>query len=170
MQDKKKESVSWSVYAKWQRDIQKQHDEENELEHNRPTWEQTFMSIAKVVAKRSKDPHTKVGAVLVKDKLILSIGYNGEPRNYRLNFDWHSSEKYDYVIHAELNAIANATHFGNTIVGSDIYLTLSPCKDCIKLLIQHGIKNVYYLEEYKDIELVKKIASGSDINLVKMEE
>lgn len=62
-------------------------DEENELEHNRPTWEQTFMSIAKVVAKRSKDPHTKVGAVLVKDKLILSIGYNGEPRNYKLNFD-----------------------------------------------------------------------------------
>ena len=75
---------------------------------SRPTWNELFMDIAKLTAKRSKDPHTKVGAVLVKDNHILGIGYNGEPRDFSYDFDWHSSEKYDYVIHAEMNAIANA--------------------------------------------------------------
>lgn len=137
------------------------------MESNRISWEGMFFKIAKIVAMRSKDPHTKVGAVLVKDKCVIGIGYNGDPRNFNYNFDWHSSEKYNYVIHAELNAISNATRMGVNVNGADIYLTLSPCHDCIKLLIQNGIKNVYYLEEYKDIELTKKIAQYSTINLIK---
>lgn len=137
------------------------------MESERISWGEMFFEIAKIVAKRSKDPKTKVGAVLVKDNCIIGVGYNGDPRNFEYDFDWSSSEKYDYVIHAELNAISNATRIGAKVYGADIYLTLSPCHDCIKLLIQNGIRNVYYLEEYKDIELTKKIASYSKLNLIK---
>lgn len=136
----------------------------------RPTWNETYMSIAKLIAKRSKDPKTQVGAVIVKDNRILGVGYNAEPRGCTHDFDWGSDEKHLYVIHAELNAIANSTYFGNSLSGASIYLTLSPCHDCIKLLIQHGIKTVYYLKEYKDFELTKKISEGCDIKLIKFEE
>ena len=134
------------------------------------TWKELYIEIAKIVAKKSKDPHTKVGACLVKDGCVIGIGYNGEPRNFKYNFNWNTSEKYDYVIHAEMNAIANAQSVGVSVVDSDIYLTLSPCHECIKLLIQNRIKNVYYLEEYKDIELTKKIAKYANINLEKIYE
>lgn len=141
-------------------------DLENER-YNRPSWSDTFFEIAKVVAKRSKDPHTKVGAVLVKDDHVLGIGYNGEPRAFTYEFDWHSEEKYDFVIHAELNAIANACSIGANVAGADIYLTLSPCHDCMKLLIQHRIKRVFYLDEYKDFEKTKLMAEHSDVQLIK---
>lgn len=134
-------------------------------EQKRPTWQKTYFDIAKTIAQRSLDPHTKVGAVIVKDGVVVGTGYNGAPRGFKLRFDWYSEEKYQYVIHAEMNAIANAQAVGVSVVGADIYLTLSPCHDCIKLLIQNQIKNVYYLNEYKDIELTKKIAENANINL-----
>ena len=135
-------------------------------EADRPSWDDLFMQIAFLVAKRSKDPHTKVGAVLVKDKHILGIGYNGEPRDFAYQFDWTTSEKYDYVIHAELNCITNSTYFGNNIADSTMYLTLSPCKDCIKMLIQWQIKKVVYFEQYKDFDIVKKMADNAGIELI----
>lgn len=145
-------------------------DLENE-KYNRPSWQQTFMDVARVIARRSKDPHTKVGAVLVKDKCIIGTGYNGDPRNFQYEFDWSTPEKYDYVIHAEMNAIANAVYngAGNAIKGSDIYLTLSPCNHCILQLIQFGVKRVFYSTEYKDFELTKKIADNADIQLIKID-
>lgn len=146
-------------------EIDKQHVDTFIKEH-RLTWDEMYLEIAKIVAKRSKDPHTKVGAVLVKDNHILSIGYNAEPKNCKYKFNWHSTEKYDYVIHAELNAIANATYYGNSIQDSVIYLTLSPCHDCMKLLIQYGIKKVYFLDVYKDFALTKKLATSSGIKLI----
>lgn len=132
---------------------------------NRPTWTETFFELAKVIAKRSKDPKTKVGAVLVKNGRVIGLGYNGEPKEFTYSFNWDSEEKYDYVIHAELNAIANACSIGANVAGSDIYLTLSPCSNCIKLLIQHDIKNVYFLKKYKDFELTEKIAKHANIKL-----
>lgn len=146
-----------------------QIDKDNDImqrQKSRPTWDDMYMEIAEVVAKRSKDPHTKVGAVIAKDNHILGIGYNAEPRGFSYDFDWNSSEKYDYVIHAELNAIANSTFFGNSIVGSTVYLTLSPCHECMKLLIQYGIETVYYKEKYKDFELSEKMAKHSKIKLI----
>ena len=137
----------------------------------RPTWNELFMDIAKLTAKRSKDPHTKVGAVLVKDNHILGLGYNGEPRDFSYDFDWHSPEKYDYVIHAEMNAIANACSIGANVKDADIYVTLSPCPECMKLLIQFGIKNIYYFHEYeKSFDKTKKIAKHSKLNFIKVEE
>ena len=145
-------------------------DLENE-EYNRPSWQQTFIEVAKTVAKRSKDPHTKVGCVLVKNNCIVATGYNGDPRNFRYKFNWNTSEKYDYVIHAELNTVCNAIYngAGDSIKDGEIYLTLSPCHDCIKILIQMGIKKVFYLTEYKDFELTKKIADNADIQLIKLD-
>ena len=137
---------------------------------NRPSWQETYFEIAKVVAKRSKDPRTKVGAVLVKNGRVIGIGYNGEPKDFKYKFNWNSKEKYDYVIHAELNAIANACSIGANVSGADIYLTLSPCKECIKLLIQNEIQNVYFLDKYKDFETTKKIANYSNINLIHMQD
>lgn len=139
------------------------------LEKSRPSWDETFMQIAEVVAKRSKDPHTKVGCVIVKDGRILSIGYNGEPRHFNYNFDWSSSEKYDYVIHAELNAISNANYNGVSVKDAIVYLTLSPCKECIKLLAQHGINKIFYLDEYKDFDKTKFIAENANVALVKLQ-
>lgn len=136
------------------------------LNIDRPTWKEMFFEIAKVVATRSKDPKTKVGAVLVKNNCIIGIGYNGEPKGFKYEFNWNSEEKYDYVIHAELNAISNACSIGANVKDADIYLTLSPCVNCIKLLIQHGIKNVYFLNKYKDYDLSRKIASNANINLI----
>lgn len=142
-------------------------DNNNEKQKEvRPTWNDMFMQIAEIVATRSKDPHTKVGAVIVKDNHILGIGYNAEPKGFSYNFDWNSKEKYDYVIHAELNAIANSTYFGNSIAGAVIYLTLSPCHECMKLLAQYGITTVYYKTEYKDFELTKKFAKYANIKLI----
>ena len=138
---------------------------------NRFSWKKMFVEIAKVVAQRSADPHTQVGAVLVKNNCVIGVGYNGEPKGFHFDFDWNSPEKYPYVIHAEMNAISNANRNGVDCNGADIYLTLSPCADCIKLLIQHGIKNVYYLKEYKDIDLTKKIVENADgIQLIKLDE
>ena len=138
---------------------------------NRFSWKKMFVEIAKVVAQRSADPHTQVGAVLVKNNCVIGVGYNGEPKGFHFDFDWNSPEKYPYVIHAEMNAISNANRNGVDCNGADIYLTLSPCHDCIKLLIQHGIKNVYYLKEYKDIDLTKQIVENTDsIRLIKLDE
>ena len=137
---------------------------ENEIQ--RPSWEDTYFEIANVVSKRSKDPHTKVGAVLVKEGRVIGIGYNGQPRDYSYDFNWNSSEKYDYVIHAEMNAIANACSIGANVKDSIIYLTTSPCCECIKLLMQFGIKEIHFINKYKDFEKMRKIASFSKIKLI----
>ena len=159
----------WTDYINAFYRSMKKIDEDSKTSNNvvRPTWNDMFMQIAEVVAKRSKDPHTKVGAVIVKDNHILGVGYNAEPRGFSYDFDWHSKEKYDYVIHAELNAIANSTYFGNSIAGSTIYLTLSPCSECMKLLIQYGISTIYYKDKYKDFEKSERMAKYSNIKLIK---
>ena len=135
---------------------------------NRYSWKKMFVEIAKVVAQRSADPHTQVGAVLVKDNRIISCGYNGDLLNSSIDINWATSEKYQYCVHAEMNALANALRNGVNVSGADAYLTVSPCNTCIKLLIQSGIKNIYYISEYKDFELVKYIAESSNVNLIKI--
>lgn len=135
----------------------------------RPSWTETYFAIAEVIAKRSKDPHTKVGAVLVKEGCVISVAYNGEPKNSTLEFDWHSSEKYSHVVHAEMNAIANASRMGISTVNTDMYLTLSPCCNCMNMLIQHGVKRVFFKQKYSDYELSKKIAKNSEVVLTQVD-
>ena len=116
------------------------------------TWDEYFMGVALLSAKRSKDPSTQVGACVVnQDKRIVGIGYNGFPRGCSDDiFPWGKgndnelNNKYPYVVHAEANAILNSS--GN-IKGATVYVTLFPCNECAKLLIQSGIKHVVYMTE-----------------------
>lgn len=118
------------------------------------TWEEYFMALAEVSAKRSKDPVTQVGACIVNDKhRVISLGYNGFPIGCSDDeFPWGKDEtdptnsKYQYVVHAELNAILNCDR---DLEGCTIYVTSSPCNECAKAIIQSGIKKVVYKDEYK---------------------
>lgn len=121
------------------------------------SWEEYFMGVASLSALRSKDPSTQVGACIVnKDKRIISIGYNGFPKGADDDvFPWSRTgdmlnSKYAFVVHAEANAILNAT---TSVDNSTIYVTLFPCHECSKLIIQSGIKEIVYSEnKYKDTE------------------
>ena len=115
------------------------------------SWDEYFMGMAVLSALRSKDPSTQVGAVIVnEEKKVVSIGYNGMPRNIKdEDLTWEKGEglnsKYLYVCHAELNAILNARN-GASLNNCTVYVTLFPCNECTKALIQVGIKKVVYLD------------------------
>ena len=131
----------------------------NEKRKDYISWDEYFMSIAKLSAMRSKDPSTQVGACIVSnDNRILSIGYNGAPNGFDdEKFPWsregeNLDTKYPYVCHAELNAILN---YRGDLSGSKIYVKLFPCNECAKAIIQAGIKEVIYKEDkYKDSDNV----------------
>ena len=126
------------------------------------SWDEYFMGIAMLAAKRSKDPNTQVGACIVStDNIIISTGYNGMPKGCSDDeFPWErtgedeNETKYPYVVHAELNAILNAS--GRDLRGSRIYVALFPCNECAKAIIQSGVKEVYYLsDKYADTPTTK---------------
>lgn len=125
------------------------------------TWDSYFMLIAQASAQRSKDPSTQVGACIVsQSNKILSIGYNGMPCGCDDNsMPWNRDgayidTKYPYVCHAELNAILN--NAGCNFTGSKIYVTLFPCNECAKAIIQAGIKEVIYLDDkYAESDAIK---------------
>lgn len=117
------------------------------------SWNEYFMGIALMSAKRSKDPNRQVGACIVKDNQILSTGYNGFPKGCSDNvFPWNKEDENDiyshkkyYVVHAELNAILNS--HGTNLNDSTIYVDLFPCNECAKAIIQSGITKVVYLSD-----------------------
>ncbi|MFA6709099.1 MAG: dCMP deaminase family protein [Fusobacterium sp.] len=119
------------------------------------SWDQYFMGIALLSAKRSKDPSTQVGACIVNsDKKIVGVGYNGLPQGCDDdNFSWeregeYLETKYPFVCHAELNAILNSV---KNLKNCSIYVGLFPCNECSKSIIQSGIKEIIFLsEKYKD--------------------
>lgn len=111
-------------------------------------WDKRYLKIAEEISKWSKDPSTKVGAVIVGDKQqILSQGYNGFPRDFKDSLERleNRETKYKYTIHAEANAIYNALYNGTSVVDSTIYVHGLPvCIECAKAIIQSGIKRVVY--------------------------
>ena len=124
------------------------------------SWDEYFMGVAILAAQRSKDPNTQVGACIVSnDNKILSIGYNGMPLNCSDDdFTWErdtaDDNKYFYTVHSELNAILN--YRGGSLEGSKIYVTLFPCNECAKAIIQSGISEVVYLsDKYANTDSVK---------------
>ena len=116
--------------------------------------DKTFINIAKEVGTLSHCTRSKVGAVLVKDGNVISFGYNGTPAGMDNGCEENNVTK-DEVIHAEMNAILKAAKSGNAVDGSTLYLSLSPCKNCCKLIVQSGIKRVVYLEEYRDLSPIE---------------
>ena len=114
------------------------------------SWDEYFMGIALLAARRSKDPSTQVGACIVsRDNIIISTGYNGMPKGCSDDdFPWDregDDTKYPYVVHAELNAVLNAN--GRDLRGSRIYVALFPCNECAKAIIQSGVEEVIYLSD-----------------------
>ncbi len=120
------------------------------------SWDEYFMGIAELSARRSKDPSTQVGACIVNDdNKIMSVGYNGMPKSCSDDeFPWEREgaqleTKYFFVCHAELNAILN--YRGGTLEGTRLYATLFPCNECAKAIIQAGIKEIIYsCDKYAD--------------------
>ncbi|MCI2068690.1 MAG: dCMP deaminase family protein [Bacilli bacterium] len=126
-------------------------------EGNHISWDEYFMGIALLSALRSKDPSSKVGAAIIRDKRVLSLGYNGMPRGCDdEKMPWGKTDdnplntKYPYVVHAELNAILNAN---KDITGSTLYVTMFPCNECAKAIIQSGIKEIVYLSDKHHAEM-----------------
>ncbi len=133
----------------------------NKDPNSRPSWDTYFMGIADLVASRSTCIRRKVGAILVKDKRILTSGYNGAPTKVthcietgclrdRLNVP--SGEKHELCrgVHAEQNAIIQAANHGITVKGSILYCTNQPCSICAKMIINAGIEKVCFKDGYND--------------------
>lgn len=124
------------------------------------SWDEYFMGIAILSSERSKDPSTRVGACIVNsDNKILSMGYNGAPIGFNDDvMPWDRegeplNTKYPYVCHSELNAILNCP---TSVRGAKVYVTLFPCNECAKAIIQSGIKEVIYMcDKYADTDSVK---------------
>jgi dCMP deaminase len=124
--------------------------------------DRAYLQMAHVWAQLSRARRRKVGCIVVKDKMIISDGYNGTPSGFDNNCEYETRfglETRDDVLHAESNAIAKLAKSTQSSVGADMYLTLSPCINCAKLIIQAEIKRVVYDEQYtcmEGVNLLKK--------------
>lgn len=143
----------------------------------RPSWDEYFLEIARVVATRSTCDRANVGAVIAKNKVILSTGYNGAPRGLA-HCDDVGHEIVDghciRTAHAETNAIAQAAKNGTQIEGASIYLTVSPCYDCFKMMVNAGIKEVvygnFYMSRYEASKAVLSLAKKAGVKLTEFKK
>lgn len=111
-----------------------------------------YLEMARVWAKNSYCKRRQVGALIVKDKMIISDGYNGTPSGFENICEDENGVTKPYVLHAEANAISKVAKSGNNSEGATLYVTASPCIECAKLIIQAGIKRVVYLDEYRILD------------------
>jgi dCMP deaminase len=146
----------------------------------RPSWEAYFMEIASLVAKRSTCLRRSVGAVLVKDKRLLSTGYNGAPSGLehcldagclREKLSIASGQRHELCrgIHAEQNAIIQAAYHGVSIKGSTLFCTNLPCVICTKMVINSGITNIFYQSGYSD-SLSQEMLREAKVNLIQLKK
>lgn len=127
-----------------------------------------YMGIAQSVATASKDPSRQVGAIIVKDDIIVSTGFNGLPRRFSKDENpeyWESPKKYDYVVHAEMNCIINAGRTNGNTVGSTLYSTFYPCHRCAVSIINAGIVRVVspLLSQAGDASWLKSIEITNEL-------
>lgn len=141
------------------------------------SWDEYFMGLAHLSALRSKDPNTQVGAAIVDENhRVVSVGYNGFPKGCSDDvFPWAREggvldTKYAYVVHAELNAILNSPR---SVSGCTLYVSLFPCNECAKAIIQSGIRRIVYeSDKYKDTETTqasKKMLQAAGVTLQRIE-
>ena len=142
------------------------------LKNKRVSWETYFMNIAVEVATRSTCDRKHVGAVIVKDKTILSTGYNGSIKGLPHCDDAGHEMVDDHCIrttHAEANAIVQSAKNGVKINHAEIYITASPCYNCFKLIANAGIKSIYFLEFYRDERIIEH-AKKAGIELIELDK
>ena len=122
-------------------------------------FDDKYIRMAKIWATNSYCKRRQVGALLVKDRMIISDGYNGTPSGFENVCEDENGVTKPYVLHAEANAITKVAKSGNSSLGATLYVTASPCIECSKLIIQAGIKRVVYRDEYRltdGIDLLKR--------------
>jgi dCMP deaminase len=122
-------------------------------------FDRRYLEMAEIWAKNSYCKRRQVGALIVKDRMIISDGYNGTPAGFENICEDENGVTKPYVLHAEANAISKVAKSGNSSEGSTLYVTASPCLECSKLIIQAGIKRVVYRDEYRltdGIDLLKR--------------
>lgn len=134
-------------------------------------FDEQYLRIAYIWAKNSYAKRLKVGAIMVKDKMIISDGYNGTPAGMPNECEDDQNRTHPYVLHAEANAISKIAKSNNSSEGSTIYITAAPCINCAKLIIQAGIKRVVYSEDYRltqGLDLLKQ--NGISIDKITLPE
>ncbi len=147
----------------------------NDKRKNYLGWDEAFMLMSDLIAKRSKDPSTQVGACIVNDQnVIIGLGYNGFPRGcHDDGLPWCREgetlkTKYAYVVHAEANAIMNAN---DSVKNCRLYVNLFPCNECAKAIIQGGIKEVIYIsDKYADVDIFIAARKMFEISGVKLRQ
>lgn len=130
-------------------------------------YDKAYLRIAKEWGKLSYCKRKQVGAIIVKDRMIISDGYNGTPSGFENCCEDEDNLTKWYVLHAEANAILKVAKSTQSCDDATLYITLSPCKDCSKLIHQSGIKRVVYMEEYKDtsgVDFLRK--AGVQVDLI----
>ena len=130
-------------------------------------YDKAYLRIAKEWGQLSYCQRKKVGAIIVRDKMIISDGYNGTPSGFENCCEDEDNTTKWYVLHAEANAISKVARSTQSCEGATLYITLSPCKDCSKLIHQSGIKRVVYNQEYKDcsgLDFLRK--AGVEVDLI----
>ncbi len=130
-----------------------------------------YMRMARIWAENSYCKRRRVGALIVKDKMIISDGYNGTPSGFENVCEDENNVTKPYVLHAEVNAITKIARSGNNSDGATLYVTTSPCIECAKLIIQAGIRRVIYGEKYRiedGINLLKR--ANIDVEYVSVDE
>lgn len=133
-------------------------------------FDSRYIEMAAIWAKNSYCRRRQVGALLVKDKMIISDGYNGTPAGFENVCEDENGITKPYVLHAEANAISKIAKSGNNSDGATLYVTASPCIECSKLIIQAGIKRVVYRDEYRltdGVDLLRK--AGIEVEKVDVE-
>ena len=123
------------------------------------TFDRRYLRMARIWAENSYAVRRKVGALLVKDGMIISDGYNGTPSGFENVCEDEKGNTKPYVLHAEANAITKVAQSNNSSKGSTLYITASPCIECAKLIIQAGIRRIVYNEQYRladGLEILKR--------------
>jgi dCMP deaminase len=144
-------------------------NEKNKNLERQLRYDKAYLKLADSWATLSYCERKKVGAIIVKDDMIISDGYNGTPAGFDNCCENSSGETHWYVLHAEANAILKVAKSTNNCKDATLYLTLSPCKDCSKLIVQSGIRRVVFRDLYKDQEGINFLTTAG-ITVIQLSE
>ena len=145
--------------------------EENYNKNIQLRYDLAYLKMAKEWSKLSHCKRKQVGALVVKDRMIISDGYNGSPTGYDNCCEDEDGKTLWYVLHAEANALMKIAKSTNNANEATLYITLSPCKECSKLILQAGIKRVVYCNDYKDKDGLNFLEeSGIDVTFIRLED
>ncbi|MGQ1929187.1 deoxycytidylate deaminase [Ornithobacterium rhinotracheale] len=137
----------------------------------RNKYDIAYLRMAKIWGQLSYCKRKQVGALIVKDRMIISDGYNGTPSGFENTCEDDDNQTKWYVLHAEANAILKVAASTQSCEGATLYITLSPCKECSKLIYQSGIKRVVYINQYSDTSGLEFLAkAGVEITQISAEE